>query len=468
MHKVINIKNYREPILRKDSGIRVLRQDQRALLVDAESGKIALCDWCDIAEFIDPHASNVFPVSHMRAMEELNLESLFPKAPKESAAVTPASLIIIKMTTYCPLRCTYCYDYTEENTQKIDTDALLVVIKQALQIANKELTLLFHGGEPMVEFRSIEKIVNASKILALEAGKKINFQTQTSGSVLNDRILEFLAKNRFSVGLSLDGPPAMNDVIRIMPDGKGSSRLIERQLQRYRPFFLKYCTILTTVSSVNVANLAGVVRHFRDYGFRAIDFSLFSELGKGACEQSLSFEPAAYIEAMKNIIADAESGELDTIDVAALTRLLDKLLLPESRQYCRPTDGACGAANGVVNVQANGEVTGCDLLRGPAYVMGHIKHDTLQQCLNSPQADYTRSRYDGLLQCHQCTWKHACGGTCGASSPSHTELDSMECMVMQSLFEHIAWRVHESDRLLNYYLKHRKMLNAAEGEYAVV
>jgi uncharacterized protein len=369
------------------------------------------------------------------------------------------------------LRCTYCYDYEEVDPVKVDAQALARTIAEALELADGELTLLFHGGEPLVEFRLVQQIAADAQEAARRHGKRVNFQIQTSGAVLNDPIVAFLQDKRFSVGLSLDGPASMNDVIRIMPDGKGSSRLVERQFERYREFFQKQACVLTTVSSVNVTGLDSVVRHFRDKGLSAIDFSLFSEMGRGACQSGLAFTAQEYVGAMKRVIADAENGVLDAIEVSTLTRMLDKLLLPDSHQHCRPSDGPCGAANGVMNVQANGEVTGCDLLRGQDYVLGRIGRDTLGQCISSEPGEYTRSRYEGLKQCHECTWRRACGGTCGASSPAHHELDEMECQAMQSLFEHIAWRLHEDDRLMRYYLMHRQQRvveETAAADHAVV
>jgi uncharacterized protein len=449
------------PAVQRD--VRIIRKADSALLVDAATNQMVLCDWEEIAEFVAEPSPLVYPGNHRRVTGLEALEDLFPRIATNPAGRQPVSLLIVKITSYCPLRCTYCYDYEEVDPVKVDAEALSRTIDEALQLANQELTLLFHGGEPLVEFRLIQQITEDAQEAARRRGKRINFQIQTSGAVLNDSIVAFLQDKRFSVGLSLDGPAPINDVIRIMPDGKGSTRLVERQFERYREFFQRQASVLTTVSSVNVAGLNDVVRYFRDKGLRAIDFSLFSEMGRGACESRLAFTAPEYVEAMKRIIAEAEDGALDDIEVSTLTRLLDKLLLPDAHQHCRPSDGPCGAANGVMNVQANGEVTGCDLLRGKDYVLGRIGQDTLDQCIESERGEHTRSRYAGLKQCHQCTWRRACGGTCGASSPGHHELDEMECQAMQLLFEHLAWRLHEDDRLMRYYLKHRQPRDTQEA-----
>lgn len=442
--------------------VRVLRQGQRALLLDTATQQMASCAWDDVRDQLLPTDPARYPASHEQLRASSALMALFdvplPRRPQR----WPVSFLIIKLTSYCPLRCTYCYDFDETDPVDISLEDLERTLTEAIGLAAPEgLQVCFHGGEPLSKFQWLERGVCHAEAEARRQGKSIGFHVQTSGAVMNERIAGFLAEHRVSIGLSLDGPPAVNDIIRIMPDGGGSSAIVDRQLQRFSELFRRQATILCTVSRLNVGSLEKVVLHFASRGFRAIDFSLFAPIGRGQCNSQMEFDAPDYVAAMQRIVALAEDGTLDDIEVSTLTRLLDKLLQPEAHHHCRPSDGPCGAANGVLNVQANGAITGCDLLRAPEYVLGQVGRTTLREALESPQAAHTRSRYGALLQCHRCTWKTACGGTCGASSPAHTGLDPMECLSTQALLEHLAWRLMESEALLRYYLRWRQQAPAA-------
>lgn len=452
-----------QPLAAPRLPLRVLRRGDQALVLDPGSLRMAQLDAADLQGETLSHAA-IYPGTHAELNADSDLaaslhESLLSRraAPRATGRLAP-SLLIVKITSFCPLRCTYCYDYEETAPQDLELDTLKSVIDEFLALCEPHATLLFHGGEPLAKFPLVEAATLHARARADALGKQLTLQIQTSGAVINERIAAFLDEQAFSIGLSLDGPAEVNDVIRIMPDGRGSLPIVQRQLARFPELFRRRSAVLTTVTRLNVRQLPAIVRDFKAQGFRAIDFSLFSTMGRGQCQTGLSLQADDYVAALREIVADAEAGRLDGFHVSTLLRLLDKLLLPESRHHCRPTDGPCGAGHGVVNLQADGAVTGCDLLRGPEHVLGRAGQLPLAEMLDGPRAAQLRGRYDGLLQCHRCTWKRACGGTCGASSPGHHELDAMECEAMQALFEMLAWRLHEGDGLLNYYLRHRERL----------
>jgi uncharacterized protein len=440
--------------------LRVLRRGAQALVLERDSLRMVQIDADDLPALAAP-SSRIYPSQHAELEDPLGQWAaaldLRPMARPSEQRLAP-SLLIIKITSFCPLRCTYCYDYEEAAPVDIDAQRLCNLIDEALAISEPTLTLLFHGGEPLAKFPLIETATRHARQQAESLGKQLNFQIQTSGAVMNDRIASFLDENAFSIGLSLDGPPQLNDIIRILPEGRGSSAVVQRQIERYRDLFTRRSAVLTTVTRHNVRKLAGIVDYFAQQGFRGIDFSLFSPMGRGSCQSDLSFEARDYIAALCDIMDRIEGGDWPDFQVFTLLRLMDKLLLPSSRHHCRPTDGACGAGHGVVNVQADGAITGCDLLRGSEHVLGHAGQETLSAMLDGAKARHLRSRYQGLLQCHDCTWRAACGGTCGATSPGHHDLDPMECEAMQGAFEALVWRLHEGEGLLRYYLRHRERL----------
>ena len=58
----------------------------------------------------------------------------------------------------------------------------------------------FYGGEPLLEFEKIKKIVNLVKTI----NPAISFSMTTSGSLLNEKTCDFLISNNFKLAVSLD------------------------------------------------------------------------------------------------------------------------------------------------------------------------------------------------------------------------------------------------------------------------
>ncbi len=126
----------------------------------------------------------------------------------------------IELTQNCNLRCSYC-NYTSNNgSSRLHNNKQISfeVIEKALNILrdnsldNKEVSIGFYGGEPLMEFETICKTVELSKTIF--KGKKVNYTVTTNGTLFSDDILNFMEQNDFMLVISLDGPKEINDLNR--------------------------------------------------------------------------------------------------------------------------------------------------------------------------------------------------------------------------------------------------------------
>lgn len=147
------------------------------------------------------------------------------------------SSITLQVTQNCNMRCRYCsysgdglLDRTRNGTvmtweiAKESIDFLFTHSKYA-----KNITIAFYGGEPLLNYDLIRRIVDYSNKLFV--GRHIDYGMTTNGTVMNDEILRLIEENNFNLLLSLDGSKDCHDKNRRMLfDGSGSYRLIERNL----------------------------------------------------------------------------------------------------------------------------------------------------------------------------------------------------------------------------------------------
>ena len=134
------------------------------------------------------------------------------------------SLLILQPTPFCNIDCRYCYLPHRADTSQISDESLEAVFSNvfASQCLGKQLTIIWHAGEPLVVgIGFYEKAIALARRLS-PPGLQIRHALQTNGLLINLKWIEFFRAHRFHVGVSLDGPKAIHDASRVFRDGAGS------------------------------------------------------------------------------------------------------------------------------------------------------------------------------------------------------------------------------------------------------
>ena len=127
------------------------------------------------------------------------------------------------------------------------------------------------GGEPMLRFSLIKRLVPFSKRCAWQMGKSIQFGVTTNCTLVTDEVVAFCKKWGMGFHTSIDGTPETQDDNRPTAGGQGSSQLVERsvpKILRYRP----YATARSTVMPETAGSLVESYRYFRALGYISIAF----------------------------------------------------------------------------------------------------------------------------------------------------------------------------------------------------
>ncbi len=138
---------------------------------------------------------------------------------------TAFSSMVKPAGSLCNLDCHYCYYLDKAGQygykQPLMSPELLETYTRQYIEANEVplVTFLWHGGEPLMQGIEFYK-----RALAFQekfaAGKKIENVLQTNGTLLNEEWCKFFAKNRFLIGISIDGPKDIHDTFRQNKAGK--------------------------------------------------------------------------------------------------------------------------------------------------------------------------------------------------------------------------------------------------------
>ena len=172
----------------------------------------------------------------------------------------------------CNLACRYCF---AEEGEYHGRRALMSyeVGKKALDflIANsgnrEHLEVDFFGGEPLMNWDVVKRLVEYGRSREEECHKKFRFTLTTNGVLLNDEIMDFCNREMSNVVMSLDGRKEINDKMRPFRKGAGSYDLIVPKFQKFAKSRGQKDYYVRGTFTRNNLDFADDVLHFADLGF---------------------------------------------------------------------------------------------------------------------------------------------------------------------------------------------------------
>ncbi len=116
--------------------------------------------------------------------------------------------LVVKLSKFCNLRCSYCYEYAElGDATRMSLDVLYSVYEQALALVNagRRIQLIYHGGEPLALPYSYwcELLALQSRVLA-DAQRFVTTHLQTNLYHFDPMKISLLSNNNVTIGVSID------------------------------------------------------------------------------------------------------------------------------------------------------------------------------------------------------------------------------------------------------------------------
>ncbi|MCC2335093.1 radical SAM protein [Cellulomonas wangsupingiae] len=171
----------------------------------------------------------------------------------------------IALTERCNMACGYCFQQAlyPDAQPRMDLETFEREMSWFIDQARGEnVTIQYFGGEPMMEWALIQR---GDEMLreALSAGLVSEFrQTMTTnGTVMTAERAAWLAEHDFDLIMSFDGPPAVNDQLRVFKNGRGTYDKAARGLRLWTEAGGRGA-ILMTATELNLPHLPTYVRWF--------------------------------------------------------------------------------------------------------------------------------------------------------------------------------------------------------------
>lgn len=329
----------------------------------------------------------------------------------------PAINVLIKPASgNCNLHCKYCFynDVIENRKEKnygiMSYETLEILVKKTFEYAENMVGFTFQGGEPTLAGLDFYKYLielqekyNVKKI-------QVNNAIQTNGMIIDDEWAEFFSKNKFLVGISLDGPKDIHDLNRININGIGSYKRIEKTIESFNKYKVEY-NILSVVTKSVARHVEKIYKYYSKNNFEYLQFiPCLDELGKEAGKNPYSLTPETYEAFLKKLFdlwyADFKSDR--RISIRMFDNIL-QILLGMQPEAC-DMSGSCSAN---LVVEADGTCYPCDFYVLDKWNMGNIIEDSIQGLVKGERAkEFVDSGKDLPNDCRRCEFLSICRGGC--------------------------------------------------------
>lgn len=380
-----------------------------------------------------------------------------PEFFKLEPVCRPLPLFLIRVTNRCNLACKYCYSNSDPSrTETMSWDIAKRAVDLIMDYPANSGSLLFHGGEPLLELDLIRKIIDYTKTRAAETGKEFGFCAQTNGTLLSSQMWDAISDLDLSLSLSLDGDQAANDTIRIFPGGRGSYQAVARSLAMMHRRGNGVCSILV-MSKANYNRMPDIVRHLATLpGVRGIKINPLHKDGRAKGEWGeLTLTPEEFLEAHLAYLDYCGTTDAPLPDENVCEMLLD--LAGSTRTYlCRKAQ--CGAGRDFLAFDPSGEIYPCDgWLDHRELILGHVqsveKIETLLE--NNPIMSKIAQRdCESIPECRVCTYKRFCRGGCSLETYDYCgRADSPHplCRYFKGMYAELLRRLPDTPQFLGMF-----------------
>ena len=356
------------------------------------------------------------------------------------------TVLIMKATRLCNLRCTYCHAWKEGPNQVMPFEVLMKTTRDVLLRPEvKRVNFVWHGGEVTVlPIEFFQKALWLQRVFRRE-DQIVSNSIQTNATRLNDEWTALFAAGNFQIGVSIDGPPKIHDLRRVTKTGQPTWEKVRAGIARLREANLPWGVLVV------------VDRHIIELGpKRLLECLLELRVGGAALlnviPQNSGHQPnekdylpwPAYVDFLAGIFRCWWPQYRDKIDIRELSALVHNLS-GHAPNVCVLAGNCMGQ---FLTVEPNGTISACDKYIGDEqFEFGNVLHSDLNAVL-ADSGNLARAQKQAQLEVTEmsdCKYFAYCRGGC----PHDRRLNRLyqtawdgHCCGLWNLLDEIATALH--------------------------
>jgi uncharacterized protein len=327
-----------------------------------------------------------------------------------------SSLLIKPASALCNLDCEYCFyldrdadPYKDLASRLMPMDTLERIVDTFLFYSYPQSTFAFQGGEPTlagVEF--FQKLVEFQQSHGRN-GQSVSNALQTNGILIDKEWCDLFRTYNWLIGLSIDGPEAVNDRHRFNKAGHPTWKRVMQSLELMQKEKVDF-NVLCVLSQANVHQPKEIYKFFKSIGVSYLQFIPLSEFNADGTPMPFTVNAEEYGRFLCEIF-DLWWPDRRTVRV----RFLDNLAEAVAGQ--KP--GTCTmheTCDSYVVVEYNGDIYPCDFFVEKTWKLGNIEIDSWQEIARRVRRyNFAAKKTLAHPECQVCEYQSICHGGCPKS-----------------------------------------------------
>jgi uncharacterized protein len=354
------------------------------------------------------------PAEDVLSADEREVYDRLRKEPDPEPGGQAVLTVIMKATRLCNLRCTYCHSWRSGPNQKMTFEVLARATHGALRDPSVgNIDFVWHGGEATVLPVDFYRKALWLQERFRRPGQTVLNTVQTNGTRLSDEWLAFLREHDISVGVSLDGPPEVNDSRRVDAAGRPTSGRVREGIERLQAAGITRWGVLMVVDEdICAVGPRRILEYLAEIGVSRV--ALLNVLPEntpaGAPLQGDYLRFPRYVEFLRGLFELWWNEYRDLIEVRELADLSGQVGGGDA-QICV----FAGECFGVyLTVEPTGEVSACDkYIDDDEYRFGHVLETGLAGAQLARRLAAVREQNARAVErMSGCRWFGVCHGGC--------------------------------------------------------
>jgi uncharacterized protein len=321
----------------------------------------------------------------------------------------------LDVTEACNLACIYCFKWQKKavNMDEATAKAAIDWLIEASGGFRGEMKVNLMGGEPLLRFDLIKKIVPYGKMRARQRGQSLHFGCTTNCTHMSEELMAFWRRFHIGFHCSIDGIPEVQNHNRPLLSGGPSSPALERNVPKilaYRPEVMARATL----SPFSAPALVASAEYISGLGFKTMTF-------KPAVNCDWKESDFAILRSQYEILGDLYIDRLiagKPFNIDEFGRGLRAIHSLEATSHF-----PCGAGRGVALVDPRGSIWPCHRF-GPHQCAGQFTFGKLGEPFNDRLRDVFLKYNvveDAKSNCRNCRAALTCRSWCHAECVDSTK-----------------------------------------------
>jgi len=325
----------------------------------------------------------------------------------------PFTLLIKPSGSDCNINCKYCFykDRPAEfgrGKQRMSHETLDALVGQYVRLGFPRLGFAWQGGEPtLMGIEFFQRAVELQKHYG-SPGQQISNTLQTNGIRIDEKWCRFFRRNKFLLGISIDGPEEFHNRYRVDHAGKGTFGRVMRAIENCKKHGVEFNTLIL----LNDKNV--------EHPDELFDFVVKNELTYLQFIPCIERDPATN-QAAEFSITPAQYGDFlcrlfdlwcdygpERLNIREFDSLTTFFVLG-NHTICTYAESCAG----FVVVEHNGDAFCCEFFVEPEWRLGNILETPLQElAAGSTQQAFAQQKQNLSDECLQCCFLKVCRGGC--------------------------------------------------------